>query len=72
MTIDERPDRFTERHEDLTQTAEFLARTTHEHTQQIGDITGSGGAAFARRANPRTAPDSSWKVATMSNEAVSA
>jgi hypothetical protein len=38
MTIDERLDRFTERHEDLTRTVEFLARTTHEHTQQIGDI----------------------------------
>ncbi len=39
MTIDERLDRLTERHEDLTQTGEFLARTTHEHPQQIGDIT---------------------------------
>jgi len=38
MTIDERLDRLTERHEALTQTVEILARTTHEHTQQIGDI----------------------------------
>ncbi|HET7893694.1 MAG TPA: hypothetical protein VFL34_19345 [Candidatus Sulfotelmatobacter sp.] len=38
MTIDERLDRLTERHEALTQTVEILARTTHEHTQQITDI----------------------------------
>jgi len=39
MTIDERLDRLTERHEALTQTVEILARTTHEHTRQITDIT---------------------------------
>jgi hypothetical protein len=38
MTIDERLDRLTERHEALTQTVEILARTTHEHSQQISDI----------------------------------
>ena len=38
MTIDERLDRLTERHEALTQTVEVLARTTHEHTQQITGI----------------------------------
>jgi hypothetical protein len=38
MTIDERLDRLTERHEALTQTVGILARTTHEHTQQITDI----------------------------------
>ncbi len=38
MTIDERLDRLTERHEALTQTVEILARTTHEHTRQITDI----------------------------------
>jgi hypothetical protein len=38
MTIDERLERLTERHEALTQSVEILARTTHEHTQQITDI----------------------------------
>lgn len=38
MTIDERLDRLTGRHEALTQTVESLARTTHEHSQQITDI----------------------------------
>jgi hypothetical protein len=38
MTIDERLERLTERHEALTQSAEILTRTTHEHSQQITDI----------------------------------
>ena len=38
MTIDERLDRLTERHEALTQSVELLARTSHEHSQQITDI----------------------------------
>jgi hypothetical protein len=38
MTIDERLERLTERHEALTQSVEILARTTHEHSQQITDI----------------------------------
>jgi len=38
MTIDERLDRLTERHEALTQSVEILARTRHEHSQQIADI----------------------------------
>ena len=35
MTIDERLDRLTERHEALTQSVEVFARTTTEHSQQI-------------------------------------
>jgi hypothetical protein len=35
MTIDERLDRLTGRHEALTQSVEILARTTRDHTQQI-------------------------------------
>lgn len=38
MTIDERLDRLTGRHEALTQSVELLARTSHEHSQQITDI----------------------------------
>ena len=38
MTIDERLERLTERHEALTQSVEILARTTQEHSQQITDI----------------------------------
>jgi archaellum component FlaC len=35
MTIDERLERLTERHEALTQSVEILARTTQEHSQQL-------------------------------------
>ena len=38
MTIDERLERLTERHEALTQSVEILARTTREHSQQITEI----------------------------------
>ncbi len=38
MTIDERLERLTDRHEALTQSVELLARTTHEHTHQITEI----------------------------------
>lgn len=38
MTIDERLDRLTERHEALTQSVELLARTTREHTEQIAAL----------------------------------
>ena len=38
MTIDERLGRLTERHQSLTQSVDILARTTHEHSQQIADI----------------------------------
>jgi hypothetical protein len=37
MTIDERLERLTERHEALTQSVGILARTTQEHSQQITD-----------------------------------
>ncbi len=43
MTIDEHLDRLTGRHEALTQTVEILARTTHEHSQQITDIMEAAG-----------------------------
>jgi hypothetical protein len=43
MTIDEYLDRLTGRHEALTQTVEILARTTHEHSQQITDIMEAAG-----------------------------
>ena len=39
MTIDERLDRLTVRHEALTQSVELLARTTSEHSQQIHEHT---------------------------------
>jgi hypothetical protein len=35
MTIDERLDRLTERHEALTQSVELLLRTTEAHSSQI-------------------------------------
>lgn len=38
MTIDERLDRLTERHEALTQSAELLLRESQEHTRQIGSL----------------------------------
>lgn len=38
MTIDERLDRLTERHEALSQYVEILAHTTHDHTDQINAL----------------------------------
>jgi hypothetical protein len=38
MTIDERLDRLTERHEALTQSVELIARTTRDNAQQIGAL----------------------------------
>jgi hypothetical protein len=38
MTIDERLDRLTERHEALTQSVELLAWTRPEHRQQIREM----------------------------------
>lgn len=38
MTIDERLDRLTGRHEALTQSAELLLRESQEHTRQIGAL----------------------------------
>ena len=38
MTIDERIDRLTERHEALTQSVELLLQTTREHSQQITEL----------------------------------
>jgi hypothetical protein len=43
MTIDERLERLAERHEGLTQAVEILARTTHEHSQQITENVESAG-----------------------------
>lgn len=43
MTIDERLDRLTERHEALARTVEALARTTHEHRRQFTNITQAAG-----------------------------
>jgi hypothetical protein len=40
MTIDERLDRLTERHEALTQSVELLLRESQEHTRQITAQTG--------------------------------
>lgn len=43
MTIDERLDRLTERHEALTQTVELLAgmqRTNEEHINKLIEATG--------------------------------
>jgi hypothetical protein len=38
VTIDERLDRLTERHEALTQSAELLLRESQEHTRQMGAL----------------------------------
>jgi hypothetical protein len=38
MTIEERLDRLTERHEALTQSAELLLRESQERTRQIGAL----------------------------------
>jgi hypothetical protein len=38
MTIDERLDRLTERHEALTQSVELLLRESQEQTRQIGAL----------------------------------
>ena len=38
MTIDERLDRLTERHESRTESVELLAHTGDEHGQPIPDI----------------------------------
>jgi uncharacterized protein YigA (DUF484 family) len=38
MTIDERLDRLTERHEALSQSVELFVRTTQENARQIGEL----------------------------------
>lgn len=38
MTIDERLDRLTERHEALTQSVELIARTTSDNARQIKEL----------------------------------
>jgi hypothetical protein len=38
MTIDERLDRLTERHEALTQSVELIARTTQDNAGQISAL----------------------------------
>lgn len=38
MTIDERLDRLTERHEALTQSVESVVRTTQDNARQIGEL----------------------------------
>jgi hypothetical protein len=38
MTIDERLDRLTERHEALTQSVELVVRTTQDNARQIGAL----------------------------------
>jgi len=38
MTIDERLERLTDRHEALTQSVEILARTVRDHSQQMSDL----------------------------------
>lgn len=38
MTIDERLDRLTERHEALTQSVELIARTTQDNARQISAL----------------------------------
>ncbi len=70
MTIDERLDRLTERHEALTQTVEILAATTCKalrrffqgHSRRHGPI-----AAHSRR-SAKTA-SLVWKLANICNEA---
>ncbi len=39
MTIDERLDRLTQRHEALTQSVELLLRESQEHTREIEEHT---------------------------------
>jgi hypothetical protein len=39
MTIDERLEKLTERHEALTQTVEIVAGMQRENERQIGDLT---------------------------------
>lgn len=39
MTIDERIERLTERHEALTQSVEILVATSHENSAQIAALT---------------------------------
>jgi hypothetical protein len=38
MTIDERLDRLTERHEALTQSVELIAQMTQDNARQIGAL----------------------------------
>jgi hypothetical protein len=64
MTIDERLERLTERHEALTQTVELLARTTHEHSQQITEIMEATARLLHICADTRTAPHAArrWRA----------
>jgi len=55
MTIDERLDRLTERHEALTQSVEILAQTAHEHRQQLTDLMEAAARRFTLRKFTKTA-----------------
>jgi hypothetical protein len=44
MTIDERLDRLTERHEALTQSVELIARTTSDNARQIKELRDAAAA----------------------------
>ncbi|MFY9742516.1 MAG: hypothetical protein WA252_03045 [Candidatus Sulfotelmatobacter sp.] len=39
MTIDERLDRLTERHEALTQSLELISQMTHDNERQVSEST---------------------------------
>lgn len=44
MTVDERLDRLTERHEALTQSVELLLRESQEQTRQVGALRDASSA----------------------------
>lgn len=44
MTIDERLERLTERHEALTQSVELIARTTQDNARQISELRDAAAA----------------------------
>jgi hypothetical protein len=62
VTIDERLDRLTERHEALTQSAELLLRESQEHTRQIGSLR-EAAAALLQIPNITNVASPAWKTA---------
>ena len=44
MTIDERLERLTERHEALTQSVELIARTTQNNARQVSELRDAAAA----------------------------
>jgi hypothetical protein len=69
VTVDERLDRLTERHEALMQSAELLLRESQEHTRQTGACAKLPPPCF-RSPNITNAASPAWKKAINNPESL--